>query len=89
MEKQATSSDAIKKKCEDELKKKLTAEELIEVLEKDVEDNANAKANDNANAKVVLDRVNIVCSCIKRLYEIALCPNPLFSIAQYIDRIID
>ena len=79
MEKQATSSDAINKKCEDELKKKLTAEELIEVLEKDVED----------NAKVVLDRVNIVCSCIKRLYEIALCPNPLFSIAQYIDRIID
>ena len=77
-EKQATSSDAIKKKYEDELKKKLTAEELIKVLEKDVED----------NEKIVLNRVDIVTRCIKRLDEIALRPNP-FSTPQYIDLIID
>ena len=37
--KQATSSDAIKQKYEAELKRKLKAEELVKVLEKDVEDN--------------------------------------------------
>ena len=77
-EKQATSSDAIKKKYEEELNKKLTAEELIKVLEKDVED----------NEKIVLNRVDIVTRCIKRLDEIALRPNP-FSTPQYIDLIID
>jgi hypothetical protein len=77
-EKQATSSDAIKQKYEAELKRKLTAEELVKVLEKDVED----------NNKIVLQRVDTVSRCIQQLDAIALRPNP-FSTPQYIDLIID
>jgi energy-coupling factor transporter ATP-binding protein EcfA2 len=77
-QKQATSSDAIKQKYETELKRKLTAEDLIKALQKDIDQ----------NAKEVLDRVNTVSSCIQRLDEIALRPNP-FSTPQYIDLIID
>jgi hypothetical protein len=77
-EKQATSSDAIKQKYEAELKRKLTAEELVKVLEKDVEN----------NNKIVLQRVNTVSRCIQQLDAIALRPNP-FSTPQYIDLIID
>ncbi|KAK4015791.1 hypothetical protein OUZ56_030762 [Daphnia magna] len=77
-QKQTTSSDAIKEKYEAELRRKLTAKQLVEVLEKDV------KANDN----IVLQHVNTVTQCIKRLDEIALRPNP-FSTPQYIDLIID
>uniref|UniRef100_A0A0P5JII0 Uncharacterized protein n=1 Tax=Daphnia magna TaxID=35525 RepID=A0A0P5JII0_9CRUS len=77
-EKQATSSDAIKQKYEAELKKKLTAEELVKVLEKDVD----------LNNKIVLQRVDTVSRCIQQLDEIALRPNP-FSTPQYIDLIID
>jgi ferritin len=77
-QKQTTSSDAIKQKYESELKRKLTAEELINVLQKDIDQ----------NAKEVLDRVNTVSSCIQRLDAIALRPNP-FSTPQYIDLIID
>ncbi|KAI9550834.1 hypothetical protein GHT06_005415 [Daphnia sinensis] len=77
-EKQATSSDAIKQKYETELKKKLTAEELVKVLEHDID----------VNNKTVLQRVDIVSRCIQRLDEIALRPNP-FSTPQYIDLIID
>jgi hypothetical protein len=76
-EKQVTSSGAIKQKYESELKKKLTAKELVEILEKDVED----------NNKIVLERVEMVSKCIKRLDEIALRPNP-FSTPEYIDLII-
>lgn len=77
-EKQATSSDEIKQKYEKELKKKLSAEELVKVLEKDVE----------ANEKEMLNQVNIVSHCIEQLDAIALRPNP-FSTPQYIDLIID
>lgn len=77
-EKQATSSDEIKHKYEKELKRKLTAEELVKELEKDVE----------LNDKEVLNRVEIVSKCIERLDQIALRPNP-FSTPQYIDLIID
>ena len=77
-QKQATSSDAIKQKYEAELKRKLKAEELLKVLEKDVED----------NEKIVLQRVDTVARCIQKLDEIALRPNP-FSTPQYIDLIID
>ncbi|XP_046463234.1 uncharacterized protein LOC124209332 [Daphnia pulex] len=77
-EKQATSSDAIKQKYEAELKKKLTAEELVKELEKHVED----------NNKIVLQRVDTVSRCIQQLDAIALRPNP-FSTPQYIDLIID
>jgi hypothetical protein len=77
-EKQATSSDAIKQKYEAELKRKLTAEELVKVLEKDVE----------KNNKMVLQRVDTVSRCIQQLDAIALRPNP-FSTPQYIDLIID
>jgi hypothetical protein len=77
-EKQATSSDAIKLKYETELKRKLTAQELIQVLQKDLDD----------NEKAVLERVDTVSRCIQRLDEIALRPNP-FSTPQYIDLIID
>jgi GTP-binding protein EngB required for normal cell division len=76
-EKQVTSSGAIKQKYESELKKKLTAKELVEILEKDVED----------NNKIVLERVDTVTQCIKKLDEIALRPNP-FSTPEYIDLII-
>ncbi|EFX66160.1 hypothetical protein DAPPUDRAFT_30866, partial [Daphnia pulex] len=77
-QKQTTSSDAIKQKYETELKRKLTAEELIKVLQKNVDE----------NEREVLDRVNTVSSCIQRLDEIALRPNP-FSTPQFIDLIID
>ncbi|EFX64709.1 hypothetical protein DAPPUDRAFT_333912 [Daphnia pulex] len=76
-EKQVTSSGAIKQKYESELKKKLTAKELVEILEEDVED----------NNKIVLERVEMVIKCIKRLDEIALRPNH-FSTPEYIDLII-
>jgi hypothetical protein len=49
----------------------------VEILEKDVED----------NNKIVLERVEMVSKCIKRLDEIALRPNP-FSTPEYIDLII-
>jgi hypothetical protein len=78
VEKQATSSDAIRQKYEAELKRKLSAEELVKVLEKDVDN----------NNKIVLQMVNTVSRCIQRLDEIALRPNP-FSTPQYIDLIID
>jgi hypothetical protein len=78
VEKQATSSDAIRQKYEAELKRKLSAEELVKVLEKDVDN----------NNKIVLQLVNTVSRCIQRLDEIALRPNP-FSTPQYIDLIID
>ena len=77
-QKQTTSSDAIKEKYEKELKRKLTAQDLIKVLQQDI---------DNNNQKV-LSLVNIVSNCIQRLDEIALRPNP-FSTPQYIDLIID
>jgi GTP-binding protein EngB required for normal cell division len=77
-EQQATSSNAIKQKYEAELKRKLTAHELIQILQKDLDD----------NEKAVLERVNTVSRCIQRLDEIALRPNP-FSTPQYIDLIID
>lgn len=77
-QKQATSSDAIKHKYENELKRKLTAEELINVLQNDIDQNESA----------VLKRVDTVARCIQRLDEIALRPNP-FSTIQYIDLIID
>jgi energy-coupling factor transporter ATP-binding protein EcfA2 len=77
-QKQATSSDAIKQKYETELKRKLTAEELIKVLQNDLDQ----------NEREVLKHVNTVSSCIQRLDEIALRPNP-FSTPQYIDLIID
>jgi energy-coupling factor transporter ATP-binding protein EcfA2 len=77
-QKQATSSDAIKQKYETELKRKLTAEELIKVLQNDLDQ----------NDRKVLERVKTVSSCIQRLDEIALRPNP-FSTPQYIDLIID
>jgi hypothetical protein len=77
-EKKATSSDAIKQKYEAELKKKLTAEELVKELEKDVE---------NIN-EIVLQRVDTVSRCIQQLDAIALRPNP-FSTPQYIDLIIN
>ncbi|EFX69482.1 hypothetical protein DAPPUDRAFT_113639 [Daphnia pulex] len=76
-EKQETSSADIKQKYELEHNKKLTAKELVEILEKDVED----------NNKIVLERVEMVTQCIKRLDEIALRPNP-FSTPEYIDLII-
>jgi hypothetical protein len=76
-EKQVTSSGTIKQKYESERKKKLTAKELVEILEKDVEE----------NNKIVLERVEMVTQCIKRLDEIALRPNP-FSTPEYIDLII-
>jgi hypothetical protein len=78
VEKQATSSDAIKQKYESELKRKLTAQDLIQVLQKDLDE----------NEKAVLERVETVSNCIQRLDEIALRPNP-FSTPQYIDLIID
>jgi hypothetical protein len=56
----------------------LTAHELIQILQKDLDD----------NEKAVLERVNTVSRCIRRLDEIALRPNP-FSTPQYIDLIID
>jgi hypothetical protein len=68
---------AIKQKYEAELKRKLTAHELIQILQKDLDD----------NEKAVLERVNTVSRC-RRLDEIALRPNP-FSTPQYIDLIID
>ena len=77
-EKQATSSDAIKEKYEKQLKRKLTAQDLVKVLKEDLDKNDRA----------VLDKVNTVSNCIKRLDEIALRPNP-FSTPQYIDLIID
>ncbi|KAI9556598.1 hypothetical protein GHT06_016388 [Daphnia sinensis] len=77
-QKQTSSSDAIKEKYETELNRKLTAEQLVQVLEKDI------KQND----KIVLQHVDTVTQCIKRLDEIALRPNP-FSTPQYIDLIID
>ena len=77
-EKQGTSSGAIKQKYEAELKKKLTAEELVNVLERDVEN----------NNKIALQRVDTVSRCIQRLDAIALRPNP-FSTPQNIDLIID
>ena len=77
-EKQATSSDAIKEKYEKQLKRKLTAQDLVKVL----------KENLDKNDRAVLKKVNTVSSCIKRLDEIALRPNP-FSTPQYIDLIID
>jgi hypothetical protein len=77
-EKKATSSDAIKQKYEAELKKKLTAEELVKELEKDVEN----------NNEIVLQRVDTVSRCIQPLDAIALRPTP-FSTPQYIDLIID
>jgi hypothetical protein len=79
IEKQATSSDAIKQKYEAELKRKLTAENLVKVLEKDVED----------NIKIVHQRVDTVAKCIQKLDEIALRPNPCVLTPQYIDLIID
>ncbi|KAK4015789.1 hypothetical protein OUZ56_030760 [Daphnia magna] len=78
LEKQILSSDAIKEKYEKELKKKLTAEEVLKALEKEVDE----------NNKTVLERVNIVSQCIQQLDAIALRPNP-FSTPQYIDLIID
>ena len=83
-EKQATNifhdiktSDIIKLMYELELEKKLTAKELLETLEKDIED----------NKKIMLERVDTVSRCLKRLDEIALHPNPS-SIADYFDLII-
>ena len=76
-QKKLTSAIAIKEKYEKELKRKLTAEELIEVLQKEID----------ANDKDVLERVNTITHSIKRLEEIALRPNP-FSTPQYIDLII-
>ena len=76
-QKKSTSSDAIILRYENEIKRKLTAEELINELRKDLE------ANDNA----VFERVDTVTRCIQRLDEIALRPNP-FSTTQYIDLII-
>ena len=73
------SSDAIKEKYEKALKKKkLTAEELIKVMENDVKE----------IDRNVLKRVEIVSRCIKRLDEIALRENPS-STLQYIDLLID
>nr|CAH0100504.1 unnamed protein product [Daphnia galeata] len=77
-QKQSTSSDAIKQKYKAELKRKLRAEQLVKVLEKDVDD----------NTKIVHQRVDTVARCIQKLDEIALRPNP-FSTPQYIDLIID
>jgi hypothetical protein len=83
-EKQATNifhdiktSDIIKLMYELELEKKLMAKELLETLEKDIED----------NKKIVLGRVNTVSRCLEKLDEIALHPNPS-SIADYFDLII-
>ncbi|XP_057377823.1 uncharacterized protein LOC130699592 [Daphnia carinata] len=77
-QKKTTSSDAVKAKYEKEMKKKLTATQLVQILEKDVE----------KNDEMVLQHVVTVTRCIKRLEEIALRPNP-FSTPQYIDLIID
>ncbi|KAI9556597.1 hypothetical protein GHT06_016387 [Daphnia sinensis] len=77
-QKKTTTSDAIKEKYEAELKRKLTAQQLVQVLEQDVQ----------KNDKIVLQQVNTVTQCIKRLDEIALRPNP-FSTPQYIDLFID
>jgi hypothetical protein len=49
---------------------------LAEILEKDVEDNNN----------ILLECVNTVTQCIKRLEEITLRPNP-FSTPEYINLI--
>uniref|UniRef100_A0A0P4ZR65 Fibronectin type-III domain-containing protein n=1 Tax=Daphnia magna TaxID=35525 RepID=A0A0P4ZR65_9CRUS len=76
--KKTTSSDAIKEKYEAEMNRKLTAQQLVEVLERDVQ----------KNDAEVLQQVETVTQCIKRLEEIALRPNP-FSTPQYIDLIID
>ncbi|KAK4015793.1 hypothetical protein OUZ56_030764 [Daphnia magna] len=76
--KKTTSSDAIKEKYEAEMNRKLTAQQLVEVLERDVQ----------KNDAEVLQQVETVTQCIKRLEEIALRPNP-FSTPEYIDLIID
>ncbi|KAI9556599.1 hypothetical protein GHT06_016389 [Daphnia sinensis] len=78
LEKQIVFSDTIKEKYEKGLKTKLTAEELMKALEKDVD----------KNNRTVLKHVSIVSQCIEQLDAIALRPNP-FSTPQYIDLIID
>ena len=77
-QKQLTSSDDIKRKYEVELNRKLSAQDLVKVLQQDLDN----------NEQVVLERVDTVSRCIQRLDEIALRPNP-FSTPQYIDLIID
>jgi hypothetical protein len=76
-EKQITSSSILKQKYESELKRKLNANELLEILKKDVEE----------DKKIMLERVHSVSRCLQRLDEIALHPNPS-SIADYFDLII-
>ncbi|XP_045030883.1 uncharacterized protein LOC116925415 [Daphnia magna] len=76
--KKTTSSDAIKEKYEAEMNRKLTAQQLVDVLERDVQ----------KNEENVLQHIETVTQCIKRLEEIALRPNP-FSTPEYIDLIID
>jgi hypothetical protein len=58
------------------LKNKLTTEELVKVLEKQV----------GNNNKIVLLSVDTVSRCIQDLDAIALRPNPLLT-PQYIDGI--
>ena len=77
-EKQITSSSILKQKYESELKRKLNAKELLEILKKDVEE----------DKKIMLERVNSVSRCLQRLDEIALRPNA-FSTPEYIDLIIN
>ncbi len=74
--KKATSSDTVNQKYEAELKNKLTTEELVKVLEKQV----------GNNNKIVLLSVDTVSRCIQDLDAIALRPNPLLT-PQYIDGI--
>jgi Pyruvate/2-oxoacid:ferredoxin oxidoreductase delta subunit len=77
-EKQITSSSILKQKYESELKRKLNANELLEILKKDVEE----------DKKIMLERVHSVSRCLQRLDEIALRPNA-FSTPEYIDLIIN
>ena len=75
--KKTVSSDEVKEKYEKLTNKKLSAQELVQVLEQDL----------RGIEAQVLESVTTVAQSIQRLEEIALRPNP-FSTPQYIDLMI-
>ena len=71
------SSDEIRRKYEDAQKKKLSNQDLVDQLAKELDD----------HEKGIVDLVNMTYPSIHRLDEIALKPHP-FSAPEYIDLII-
>ena len=78
LQKQMTSTDAIRAAFDPGSNTNMTAQDLIQALQQTIEENEEA----------MVEKVETVTKCIARLEAIALRPNP-FSSAQYIDLIID